>query len=72
MPAFSVNAVDTTAAGDAFTAALAVGWNGGDVAGMLRYANAVGAITTTISGAQPSLPDGKAVADFLAKSRETA
>ncbi len=65
VPAFKVDSVDTTAAGDAFTAALAVAWNEGDIPGMLRYANAVGALTTTIAGAQPSLPDGAVVAEFL-------
>lgn len=60
-PAFSVSVVDTTAAGDAFTAALAAGWNTADIPAMLRYANAVGALATTRAGAQPSLPDAAAV-----------
>ena len=58
---FSVNVVDTTAAGDAFTAALGVRWDESDMAGVLRYANAVGGLATTKAGAQPSLPDGAAV-----------
>jgi len=65
VPAFPVDVVDTTAAGDAFTAALALAWDEGDPAGMLRYANAVGALTTTKAGAQPSLPDAASVVAFL-------
>ncbi len=70
-PAFSVDVVDTTAAGDAFTAALGVRWEDGNMAEVLRYANAVGALTATKAGAQPSLPDGNAVTAFL-KQRGTA
>ncbi len=56
-PARKVRAVDPTAAGDAFTAAmtvqLAAGWKIHDA---LRYANLAGAIAVTKLGAQPSLP----------------
>lgn len=55
-PPFAVDVVDTTAAGDAFTGALGVGWDEGNIAETLRYANAVGALATTRAGAQPSLP----------------
>jgi len=65
VPAFPVDVVDSTAAGDAFTAALGVGWNPSDIEGTLRYANATGALATTRAGAQPSLPDGAAVAALL-------
>jgi fructokinase len=34
-----------------------------------RYANAVGALTTTERGAIPSLPEAGAVADLLARTR---
>ncbi|MCD2196995.1 ribokinase [Actinomycetospora endophytica] len=52
-----VDAVDGTAAGDAFTAALAVGLAGGlDDGSALRRACAVGALTATRAGAQPALP----------------
>ena len=54
--AFDVAVVDTTAAGDAFTAALGVGWDSENPGAVLRYANAVGALATTKAGAQPSLP----------------
>jgi ribokinase len=54
---FKVKVVDTTAAGDAFTAGLAVGWaEGRDVSSSLRLANAAGALTCTGFGAQPALP----------------
>jgi ribokinase len=53
-----VRVVDTTAAGDAFTAALAVGRaEGMDWAQALRFANAAGAVCCTRFGAQPALPD---------------
>jgi ribokinase len=56
VPAFSVEAVDTTAAGDAFTAALGVAWDPADMHATLRFANATGALAATRAGAQPSLP----------------
>ena len=54
--AFSVESVDTTAAGDAFTAALAVGLARGDRSHTAtRWAAATGALTAMKLGAQPSL-----------------
>ena len=56
-PAFDVDPVDTTAAGDAFTASLAVQLaRGGDIEDAVGYANAAGAIAVTKFGAQPSVP----------------
>ena len=56
-PAFSVAAVDTTAAGDAFNAGLAVGLaEGRSLADTLRLASATAALTCTRRGAQDSLP----------------
>jgi ribokinase len=56
--AFTVNAIDTTAAGDAFNgglaAALAEGLN---LRQAVVWAAAAGALAATKSGAQPSLPD---------------
>jgi ribokinase len=55
--AFPVTAVDTTAAGDAFTAGLAVSLGLGKSAReCLIFASAAGALATTRTGAQPSLP----------------
>jgi ribokinase len=54
---FAVTAVDTTAAGDAFVGALAVGLAGGRPAAVaVRFANAAGAAAATRAGAQESLP----------------
>lgn len=52
-----VQAVDTTAAGDAFNGGLAVAVAGGrDLSEALRFACQVGALAVTRLGAQPSLP----------------
>ena len=57
VPAFPVVPVDTTAAGDAFNAALAVALASGlSLVEAARFANAAGALATTALGAQPSLP----------------
>lgn len=52
----SVDAVDTTAAGDAFAGALAVYWaETDDLLEAVRFASVAGAIAATRHGAQPSL-----------------
>ncbi len=57
VPAFSIEAKDTTAAGDAFVAGLAVALAEGQILSeAVRCANAAGALTATKPGAQPSLP----------------
>jgi len=66
IPAFSVNAVDTTAAGDAFNAGFAVGlMRGCTVARSAVLASAVAAISVTRPGAQPSMPTFAEVRTFL-------
>jgi ribokinase len=66
VPAFSVNAVDTTAAGDAFNAAFAVGLMGGQAAEPSAvFASAAAAISVTRVGAQPSMPTHVEVKEFL-------
>lgn len=56
-PAFQVNPVDTTAAGDAFVGGFAVALaEGKSVTEAIRWGNAAGALATTKLGAQPSLP----------------
>jgi ribokinase len=63
---FSVDAVDTTAAGDAFNGAFAVGlMQGNSVAESARFAAAAAAVSVTRRGAQPSLPDKTEVSSFL-------
>ncbi len=57
VPPFSVNAVDTTAAGDAFAAALSVALaDGRSPSDAIRFASAAGALATTRHGAQPAMP----------------
>ena len=66
LPAFPVQPVDTVAAGDAFNGALAAGLESGfSPADALRRACAVGAISTTRPGAQPSMPTLSELEDFL-------
>jgi ribokinase len=66
VPAFSVNPVDTTAAGDAFNAAFAVGlMRGSTVTRSAIFASAVAAISVTRYGAQPSMPTSAEVKAFV-------
>jgi len=65
LPAFAVDPVDTVAAGDAFTAALGCAWQRLPRPEALRFANAAGALATTVAGAQPSMPTLDAVEAFL-------
>ncbi|MGI9951696.1 ribokinase [Moorellaceae bacterium AZ2] len=63
---FRVKAMDSTAAGDAFNAGVAVGLaEGQPLREALKLANAAGAITTTRFGAQASLPTREAVNKLL-------
>jgi ribokinase len=60
-----VTVVDSTAAGDAFTGALAVAWGEGrDLVDAVRWASAAGAACVRTVGAYPSLP-GRADIDEL-------
>ncbi len=66
IPAYKVHAVDTTAAGDAFNAALAVALLAPkDSATAAQWASAVAAISVTRHGAQPSMPTTSEVERFL-------
>jgi ribokinase len=68
IPAFRIQPVDTTAAGDAFTAALAIEFvKGTDLAEAARVANAAGALACLRLGAQPSMPTADEVAEFLSR-----
>jgi|GEM_PF-105988 len=56
-PAHKVSVVDVTAAGDVFTAGMAVQYlTDGDMAKAIQYANAAGALAVTKAGAQESVP----------------
>jgi len=66
VPAFEVNPVDTTAAGDAFVGGFAVAvFSGMSLRDAARFASAAGALATTKFGAQPSLPTVEQVREFL-------
>jgi ribokinase len=68
-PAFSVTAVDATAAGDTFNGALAVQLaEGRAVRDALRFASAAAALSTTQTGAQASIPARPSVEAFLAEA----
>jgi ribokinase len=61
-----VNAVDTTAAGDAFTGALGVGLaRGKNLKDAALFANYVAALSVTKMGAQSSMPDAGQVENFI-------
>ncbi len=66
VPGFDVEAVDTTAAGDSFNGGLAAALARGlTVRDAVRYANAVGALSTTAKGAQTAMPSAAAVEALL-------
>ncbi len=69
VPAFSVDSVDTTAAGDVFCGSLAVALSEGrSMPDALRFAAAASAISVTRLGAQPSIPHRKEIDTFLESS----
>lgn len=66
--AYPVTAVDTTAAGDAFVAGLAVGLGEGKpLVEAAQFANAVGALAVTKQGAQPGMPTREEVNQLFLK-----
>jgi sulfofructose kinase len=72
LPAFSIDAVDTTGAGDAFHGAFAAGlayakpWKD-----LLTYASAVGALCCMKYGARPAIPTAKGLSRFLKKHQKS-
>jgi len=69
-PGFSVPAVDSTAAGDAFNGALAAALAAGKaMEAAIPFANAAGALATTRRGAQASLPDRPAIFSLLSSMK---
>ncbi len=73
IPAFSVTAIDTTAAGDAFNGAFATSLaRGSSVKDAARFASAAAAISVTRRGAQPSLADEQEVTELLRSRNEVS
>jgi ribokinase len=74
VPAYSVNAIDTTAAGDAFNGGFATALMlGRSPADSAAFAAAVAAISVTRNGAQPSMPSMPEVEEFIrSRSDNTA
>lgn len=67
IPAFRVNVVDTTGAGDAFSGALVVALaEGKSLPEAVRFANAAGALAVTRVGTLPAMPTRAEVEAFLA------
>jgi ribokinase len=70
VPAFPVDATDTTAAGDAFTGALAVAWGEGrDLVDAVRWANAAGAACVRHLGASNALPTRSEIDELFTSHR---
>lgn len=70
-PPFDMPVVDTTAAGDAFTAALTLEYlRSGDILSACDFANAAGSITVSRHGASSSIPNEKEVMDFIASRKK--
>jgi ribokinase len=66
MPCFTVDTVDTTGAGDSFSAGVIYGWEQGfALEETATLASALGALATTVYGAGLSLPKKEAVIEFL-------
>ena len=69
LPAHRVDAVDTTAAGDAFSGGLVTALaEGQTLSEAARFASAVAALSVTKRGAQPSMPSRAEVERFLSTS----
>ncbi len=67
---YKVDIVDTTAAGDAFTASLALGTARGiDLSEAAAIANAAGALACTKFGAQPSMPTADEITMLMADQK---
>ena len=72
VPAFKVEAVDTTAAGDVFNGALAVALAEKEpLKDALRFASAAAALSVTRPGAQPSAPTRAEIGAFLRANTES-
>ena len=69
IPAFSVKAIDTTGAGDAFNGGLVTALaEGKDVFDAAKFANALAALSVQKIGTTPSMPLRSEIDDFLRRS----
>jgi ribokinase len=65
-PAFQVEPLDTTAAGDTFIGAFAVAQSEGtDIEGSLTFASAAAALSVSRKGAQASIPGRQEIENFI-------
>lgn len=72
-PSFRVHAIDTTGAGDSFTAGLIVGWMRKlSLSASAILASALGALAATVYGAGSELPDKQRLLEFLRSEKEHA
>jgi fructokinase len=79
MPSYDVKTIDTTGAGDSFIAAIlykiSCSNNGleslcqNELTEIARFASAASSLTTTISGAIPSLPAFNQVEDLIKRTK---
>ncbi len=68
LPTYDIKVVDTTAAGDSFTAAFTLEYlRTGDVERAGKYGNAVGTLAVSRAGAYTSLPTAAEVDEFVKK-----
>lgn len=66
IPAYPIDAVDTTAAGDAFAGAFATRWSQtGNLQEAVRYANAAGALAASQHGAQASMANHQSIENLI-------
>jgi ribokinase len=73
IPAYRADkVVDTTAAGDSFTAAMVLEYleSGGDIVLSAKYGAAAGAVAISRSGAASSVPSSSEIIDFIKKISE--
>ena len=69
-PSYEVKAVDTTAAGDSFTAALTLEYlRSGNIMRSCRYANSASDLVVSRGGASTSIPNEKQLAEFIKAKR---
>ena len=69
VPSYDTTVVDTTAAGDAFTAGLVLHYlQNGSIVQAAQYGNVVGAITVSRAGASTSIPSEAEVAKFIERN----